>query len=76
MRDDDSPSESNAWMAEDALGYPHSDTDDNKKKIPIVDDINDTGATFNWIMQDWSQVVCPMIPDWESYGEAMLDLQH
>ena len=54
----------------------HSDTDDNKKKIPIVDDINDTGATFNWIMQDWSAGCLSNDPDWESYGEAMLDLQH
>ncbi len=23
------------------------------KKILIVDDINDTGATFNWIWKDW-----------------------
>jgi hypoxanthine phosphoribosyltransferase len=53
LRDDNSQSESNAWMAEDALGNPHSDTDENKKQILIVDDINDTGATFNWIMQDW-----------------------
>ena len=26
-----------------------------KKNILIVDDINDTGQTFNWIMRDWSQ---------------------
>ena len=24
------------------------------KKILIVDDINDTGATFNWIWKDWN----------------------
>ena len=65
LRDDDSQSESNAWMAEDALGYPHSDTNDNKKKILIVDDINDTGATFNWIMQDWPAGCLPNDPDWE-----------
>ena len=32
------------WMAEDAL---------KGKKILIVDDINDTGATFKWINDDW-----------------------
>jgi len=36
--------ESNLWMAEDAF---------NGKKILIVDDINDTGATVNWIIDDW-----------------------
>ena len=36
--------ESNLWMPEDAL---------EGKKILIVDDINDSGATLNWIKQDW-----------------------
>lgn len=36
--------ESNCWAAELAM---------NEKKILIVDDINDTGSTINWIMQDW-----------------------
>ena len=40
----ENPTESNLWMAEDAF---------NGKKILVVDDINDTGATVNWIVDDW-----------------------
>lgn len=54
--------ESNLWMAEEAFGY--NDTEKTgitgarwdlglRKNILIVDNINDTGATFNWIKQDW-----------------------
>jgi xanthine phosphoribosyltransferase len=50
---DDGECESNLWMAEDALGSG----DTEKKNILIVDDINDTGATFNWIMKDWKASV-------------------
>jgi len=32
------------WMAQDA---------NEGKKILVVDDINDTGATFQWISDDW-----------------------
>lgn len=53
LRDDDTMSESNCWMAEDAFGDIGADTSDYKKNILIVDDINDTGDTFNWIKQDW-----------------------
>ena len=37
--------ESNAWMKEQAA---------NGAKILVVDDINDTGATFEWIKKDWN----------------------
>ena len=52
LRDDDSESESNRWMAEDALGYNDGTQITGSplyKNILIVDDINDTGDTFNWI---------------------------
>jgi len=35
------------------------------KNILIVDDINDTGATFNWIMNDWPSGCFPEDPSWE-----------
>ena len=66
LRDGESHQESNCWMAEDAFGYPHSDAGDNKKNILIVDDINDTGATFNWIMKDWQAGCLPNDPHWQN----------
>ena len=68
LRDDDSECESNCWMSSDAFGYIDEEErevyksrwDLNKrKKILIVDDINDTGATFNWIKQDWQSSCLP-----------------
>ncbi len=35
------------------------------KNILIVDDINDTGATFNWIMNDWKSSCLPNSPHWD-----------
>ena len=65
---DGEASESNCWMAEDAFGYVNEEERkilktrwdlSKRKKILIVDDINDTGATFNWIKQDWESSCLP-----------------
>lgn len=56
LRDDDH-CESNLWIAEEAYCG---------KNILIVDDINDSGATLKWLMQDWeSSVSLPIDETWE-----------
>ena len=72
LRDDNNGhgSESNCWMSEDAFGYRDKEEDrvtggPLEKKILIVDDINDTGATFNWIKQDWQSTCLPNDSKWE-----------
>ena len=73
LRDSDS-TESNCWMAEDAFGYvdvaerehehiAHSHS--KAKNILIVDDINDTGNTINWIKRDWEQSCMPGNDRWD-----------
>lgn len=53
--------ESNAWMSEDAFGY-----NDSPMRILIVDDINDSGATFSWIKKDWAESCLPNSSKWDS----------
>jgi len=64
LRDDTSHLESNCWMAEDAFGYPDQDSGGQGKNILIVDDINDTGSTFNWIKKDWQSGCLPGHEAW------------
>jgi xanthine phosphoribosyltransferase len=69
LRDgDENACESNLWMAEDAYGYEVFDpiaSGDGRKRILIVDDINDSGATLNWIMKDWSSGCFPKDKRWK-----------
>jgi hypoxanthine phosphoribosyltransferase len=75
LRDATGESESNCWMASDAFGYVDEEERANtksrwdigkRKKILIVDDINDTGATFNWIKQDWPAGCLPNEESWKT----------
>jgi hypoxanthine phosphoribosyltransferase len=52
---DNADTESNCWMAEDAY---------NGKNILILDDINDTGATLDWIINDWQSSCHPSDAHW------------
>lgn len=57
---DSQDGESNYWMAEEAYGV------NEQKNILIVDDINDTGATFEWIQKDWQISCYPAESKWQS----------
>jgi hypoxanthine phosphoribosyltransferase len=74
LRDSESGPESNLWMAEDAFGYvPVDPLSANstridpayRKKILVVDDINDSGATINWIKEDWRGSCMPNDVFWD-----------
>ena len=61
LRDSDIGPESNCWMAEDAY---------NGVNILIVDDINDSGATFNWIKEDWPKSSFPNDAKWNDVWQG------
>jgi hypoxanthine phosphoribosyltransferase len=63
--------EINCWMSEDAFGYVEGEDYTSssvfaKKNILVVDDINDTGATFAWIKKDWQSSCLPNNPNWDT----------
>jgi len=55
---------SNINMAEDAYGFNGEIGQQAAPNILVVDDINDTGATFNWIMEDWQSSCLPNDARW------------
>ena len=60
---DQTQTESNAWMSEDAY---------NGKKILVIDDINDTGETLNHLQQDWQANCLPDDMKWDMiWGESV-----
>lgn len=55
--------ESNFWMSEDTF---------NGANVLIVDDINDTGETLNWIVNDWQSGCLPNDPKWNDiWGKSV-----
>jgi xanthine phosphoribosyltransferase len=57
--------ESNLWMSADAYGYNGELGEKAAKNILVVDDINDSGATLNWIMEDWQSNCLPNDARWD-----------
>ena len=68
LRDgNDSDCEMNWWMAEDAFGNNNFQMGIGYEgnNILILDDINDTGATFQWIKEDWPAGCHPNEHRWD-----------
>jgi hypoxanthine phosphoribosyltransferase len=68
LRDSELGCETNCWLSEWAFGYNYPEETSIsgarwdpklRKNILVVDDINDTGATINWIKQDWQSSCFP-----------------
>ena len=83
---DGSGGESNLWMSEEAFGYvPETDRAEGpfnsgtvysdpslRKQILIVDDINDTGSTFEWLVDDWKSSCLPDDESWDDiFGHSV-----
>ena len=49
-----------------SAGEPIVNIPISPKNILIVDDINDTGATFNWIKEDWQSSCLPHSESWNT----------
>ena len=70
LRDGDHvPCESNSKLAEIAFGMNDGRSTGarwdvgQRKKVLIVDDINDSGATINWIKKDWENIINNKVQD-------------
>ena len=62
LRDNRIGPTSNGWMSEDAFGGMN---------ILIVDDINDSGATLQWIEDDWKAGCLPKSKKWKKvFGDT------
>jgi len=63
------PCESNSKLAEIAFGINDGRSTGarwdvgQRKKVLIVDDINDSGATINWIKKDWETIIHNKVQD-------------
>ena len=63
------PCETNTKLAEIAFGMNNGMSTGarwdvgQRKKVLIVDDINDSGATINWIKADWENTIAKQIQD-------------